>query len=155
MLNQIIKKEDLLYMKIRWKWKIKPIQVNVTNYLKIKFTKQALGRHLAKITTSIKWWMSKIWNYQWRRKLFKSDWKSLHQTKKRQNAAYKLKSDYTICGKKLFQKLQSKPSFERFATLWHEVTQSSARLAPHKLPTLDHRVRHCGRARRHRRREAV
>lgn len=60
--------------------------------------------------------------------------------KKRQNAAYKLKSDYTICGKKLFQKLQSKPSFERFATLWPEVTQCSAALAPHKLPTLDHRA---------------
>lgn len=69
-LNQIIQKEDLLYMKIRWKWKIKSTQV-----------KCDLGRHQAKITTSSKWWMSKIWNYQWRRKLFKSDWKSLQQMK--------------------------------------------------------------------------
>lgn len=37
-------------------------------------------------------------------------------------------------GKKLFERLQSKPSFERFATLWPEVTQSSARLAPTSYP---------------------
>lgn len=53
-LNQIKKKEDLLYMKITRKWKIESTQVNVTKYLKINFTKQALGRHLSKITTSYK-----------------------------------------------------------------------------------------------------
>lgn len=123
-----LKRRKIFYT---WKWKIKPTQVNAS-------LRKASGQNYHKLQVmndeNLKLSMKKEAVQKWLKK-FTSN----------QNKA--------ICGKKLFGKLQSKPSFERFATSWWGAAWSYTML--HKLPTLDHRVRHCGRARRHRRREAV